>query len=73
VDASFVYVTDVRAASGKLVGIDLPAKLQPPVVYGAAVVKGAAHPDEAQEFIEGLLSGDGRQALEQAGFGPPGS
>jgi molybdate transport system substrate-binding protein len=73
VDAGFVYVTDVRAASGKLVGIDLPAKLQPTVVYGAAVVKGAPHQDEAREFIQGLLSGDGRQALEQAGFGPPGS
>jgi molybdate transport system substrate-binding protein len=72
VDAGFVYVTDVRAASGKLVGIALPAKLQPTVTYGAAVVKGAAHPSEAEEFIQGLLSGDGRQALVEAGFRPPG-
>jgi molybdate transport system substrate-binding protein len=73
VDAGFVYVTDVRAASGKIAAIELPAKLQPTVVYGAAVVKGAAHTSEAQEFIQGLLSGEGRRALDEAGFGPPGS
>lgn len=71
VDAGFVYVTDVRGSSGKLVGIEIPASLQPTVVYGASVVNGAAHPSQAQEFIDGLLHGAGRQALAEAGFGPP--
>jgi len=71
VDAGFVYVTDVVATDGELEAIELPAKLQPDVAYGAAVVTGAEDPDGAQSFIDGLLEGDGAQALEAAGFGPP--
>ena len=32
---------------------------------------GAANPEGAQSFIDGLLAGDGATALEDAGFGPP--
>jgi molybdate transport system substrate-binding protein len=71
VDAGFVYVTDVTATKGKLEAIDLPARLQPEAAYGAAVVEGAAHPDAAKRFIDGLLSGDGARALRDAGFEPP--
>ena len=35
--------------------IELPARLQPLVVYGAAVVKGTDHRSEAQAFVDGLL------------------
>jgi molybdate transport system substrate-binding protein len=71
VDAGFVYVTDVRAAAGELRAIDLPADLQPQVSYGVAVVKGAKHPEQAKRFIDGLMSGAGRKALDAAGFLPP--
>ena len=71
VDAGFVYITDVVATDGALKAIDLPANLQPDVAYGAAVVDGAANPDGAQAFIDGLLEGDGAAALKDAGFGPP--
>jgi molybdate transport system substrate-binding protein len=71
VDAGFVYVSDVRGAGGKLKAIELPAALQPQVAYGAAVVKGAKHPDEAQTFVSGLLTGAGAKALTDAGFEPP--
>jgi molybdate transport system substrate-binding protein len=71
VDAGFVYITDVDATDGKLRAIELPASLQPRVSYGIAVVKGAKHPKQAQEFIDGLLHGAGRQALKAAGFEPP--
>ena len=71
VDAGFVYITDVVATDGALQSIDLPKDLQPDVAYGAAVVEGAANPDGAQSFIDGLLSGDGATALEDAGFKPP--
>jgi molybdate transport system substrate-binding protein len=71
VDAGFVYITDVRAAEGKLKAIELPANLKPSVAYGVAVVKGAKHPKQARAFVEGLLSGRGRQALDRAGFLPP--
>jgi molybdate transport system substrate-binding protein len=71
VDAGFVYVTDVKAASGELRAIDLPAELQPQVSYGVAVVKGARHPEQARTFVAGLLDGAGRDALAAAGFLPP--
>ena len=71
VDAGFVYVTDVVATDGELEAIELPAELQPEVAYGVAVVEGAENPDGAQEFIGGLLEGDGAEALTEAGFLPP--
>ena len=71
VDAGFLYMTDVRAADGALKAIDLPASLQPEVAYGAAVVKGTAHAEQARKFVSGLLGGAGRRDLENAGFLPP--
>jgi molybdate transport system substrate-binding protein len=71
VDAGFVYVSDVRATDSKLAAIELPASLQPTVAYGIAVVKGTDHADTAQAFVDGLLDGDGRRALDAAGFEPP--
>ncbi len=71
VDAGFVYISDIRGTDGKLKAIELPKALQPSVAYGAAVVKGAKQPEQAKLFIDGLLSGEGAQALETAGFEPP--
>jgi molybdate transport system substrate-binding protein len=71
VDAGFVYITDVVATDGALEAIALSTGLQPDVAYGAAVVEGAANPKGARSFIDGLLSGAGARALEDAGFGPP--
>jgi molybdate transport system substrate-binding protein len=71
VDAGFVYITDVVATDGELEAIELPAKLEPRVAYGAAVVDGADNPEGAQQFIDGLLDGAGADALQDAGFGPP--
>lgn len=71
VDAGLVYVTDVQGSGGKLRAIELPERIQPSVAYAAAVVEGAEHPDEAQAFIDGLLSGGGAEALRAAGFEPP--
>src|SRR4051794_16292300 len=71
VDAGFVYVTDVQATEGKLKAVDLPTELKPQVAYGVAVVKGAKHPQQARQFVNGLLTGAGREALDRAGFLPP--
>ena len=69
VDAGFLYVTDVKASSGRLKAIDLPAALQPGVDYGVAIVKGAPHREAARAFVAGLLKGAGADALQAAGFG----
>jgi molybdate transport system substrate-binding protein len=71
VDAGFVYRSDVSASDGKLEGIELPARLRPDVAYAAAVVTDSPHRDEAAEFVDGLLSAEGRTALREAGFLPP--
>ncbi|HWT22490.1 MAG TPA: molybdate ABC transporter substrate-binding protein [Solirubrobacteraceae bacterium] len=71
VDAGFLYVSDVRATGGRLQAIDLPDELEPQVAYGVAVVKGAAQPEQARAFIDGLLDGAGARALRDAGFEPP--
>ncbi len=71
VDAGFVYVSDVRATDGKLKAIELPDSLQPAVAYGVAIVKGAKNEDAAKTFVDGLLDGAGKDALDAAGFEPP--
>jgi molybdate transport system substrate-binding protein len=71
VDAGFVYVSDVVAAGDALRAIELDRRLQPQVAYAAAVVEGADNPAGARAFIDGLLSGEGAEALRRAGFGPP--
>ncbi len=70
-DAGFLYATDVAGAGDRLRSIELPERLRPRVTYGAAVVKGAKEPEAARAFIEGLLSGPGRGALQRAGFTSP--
>ena len=70
-DAGFVYVTDVKAAGGRLEAIELPTNLRPSVAYAAAVVKGSEEPALAADFIEGLLDGEGLAAMRAAGFEPP--
>jgi molybdate transport system substrate-binding protein len=71
VDAGFLYITDVKATNGRLRAIELPAKLQPAVAYGVAIVKGASNHGAAEDFVDGLLNGDGAAALAKAGFEPP--
>ena len=70
-DAGLLYRTDVVATNGRLKAIELPARLQPQVAYGVAVVKGAEHRAAAQAFVAGLLDGAGAAALTKAGFEPP--
>jgi molybdate transport system substrate-binding protein len=65
VDAGFAYATDVRAAE-ELRAIDLPVPVE--ATYAAAVVLGSEHAAEAREFVRGLVSGEGRRALDEAGF-----
>lgn len=70
-DAGFVYATDVRASSSRLLAIPLPARSQPTVRYEIAVVKGTKNRAGALELIADLLGEDGRRELKRAGFGLP--
>jgi len=70
-DAGFVYATDVRAASSRLLAIPLPARSQPTIRHEIAVVKGSKNREAALELVADLLSMDGRRELKRAGFGLP--
>ena len=70
-DAGFVYVTDARAAGDMVDTIAIPARLQPEVAYGGAVVAGSGDPAAASEFLNGLIEGEGAADLRRAGFVPP--
>ncbi len=70
-DAGFVYATDVEAAGEDLRTVPLPARLEPDVAYGVAVVAGTPHADLARRFVAGLLRGRGAAELRTAGFLPP--
>jgi molybdate transport system substrate-binding protein len=68
-DAGFVYVTDVKAASGELKAVELPAELDPHVTYAGGVPSEANAPELGRAFVDGLRSGPCADALEEAGFG----
>lgn len=71
IDAGFLYATDVAATAGKLKALPIPTNLKPKVSYKIAIVKGTSHAKQAQAFIDGLVSGDGRKDLLAAGFLAP--
>lgn len=69
-DAGFVYVTDEKGAEG-LEPVELEPQLQPDVEYGVAVVKSSGDKQAAEEFVAGLIEGEGQEDLREAGFLPP--
>lgn len=70
-DAAIVYSTDVAAAADEIRAIPLPERLQPEIVYAAAVVSESSAPELAEAFIDGLINGEGAESLREAGFLPP--
>jgi molybdate transport system substrate-binding protein len=70
-DAGFVYVTDYNAAQEDLEAFELPEDAQAEVEYPIAVVSNTENREAAEAFVELVLGEDGRQALENAGFGVP--
>jgi molybdate transport system substrate-binding protein len=68
-DAGFVYYTDSVAGGDDVQAIELPA--QPLVEYPIGIVTDTENLEAAETFVELVLSEEGRQALEDAGFGVP--
>ena len=67
-DAGFVYATDAAVAADDVTVIELPEGSQPPIEYQIAVVSASENKEAAQAFVDEILSPDGQQALEDAGF-----
>lgn len=70
-DAGFVYITDAKAAAGKVKVVRLPPKAKPGAQDYIAVVTSAKHRAAAKAFVSSVLSGSGQAKLRAAGFGAP--
>lgn len=68
VDAGIVYVTDVNAAGDKVVGVDIPAAVNASTDYPIAALDDN---DLAREWVELVLSDEGRAVLDTHGFTTP--
>lgn len=68
VDAGLVYSSDAVAAGDAVVAVEVPEAADATTTYAVAVLEQAAHPDLAQEWVDLLLSDEGRQVLHDAGF-----
>jgi molybdate transport system substrate-binding protein len=69
-DAALVYRTDVKAAAGAVDGVDFPEAAKAVNNYLIAAFSGTAHFVLAREFIDLVLSDEGRRVLSAAGFTP---
>jgi molybdate transport system substrate-binding protein len=73
-DAGLVYATDVKSARGKVSGIPFPEARKAVVAYPIAALDNSRQQELAAEFISLVLSKEGQQTLQAAGFGaPPGA
>jgi len=70
-DAGLVYATDVRAADGRVVGIDLPAGIDAGTELAIAVVAGTGRRALAEAFVGFVVGDQGQAVLRAHGFGPP--
>lgn len=70
-DAGFVYITDAKAAAGKVAVIHLPAAAKPRAKDFIAVVKAGKDQAGARAFMAEVLSSTGQAKLRAAGFGKP--
>jgi molybdate transport system substrate-binding protein len=70
-DAALVYRTDVKAAAGKVSGIDFPEAAKAINDYPIATLAKAPQSTLAAQFVQLVLSDQGRTALTRAGFESP--
>ncbi|WP_225827906.1 molybdate ABC transporter substrate-binding protein [Streptomyces naphthomycinicus] len=70
-DAAVVYKTDVKAAGGKVEGVEFPESAQAVNDYPIALLKNSGSTAAAKAFIELVRSAEGQKVLSGAGFLKP--
>jgi molybdate transport system substrate-binding protein len=70
-DAGFVYITDAKAANGRVAVVRLPSQAQPETQDFITVIKAGAHQAAAKALVASVLSASGQAKLKAAGFGKP--
>ena len=69
VDAGMVFLTDaISGRKGLKIAAEAPASSHKPVVYTAAVIKGAKNEALARDFVSLVTSADGKAVLRKDGF-----
>lgn len=68
VDAGMVYVTDVRSAGSKVVGVKIPDAINASTTYPIAVVTKSQNQPLAQAWVAYVLSAAGQKVLTADGF-----
>ncbi|WP_425472852.1 molybdate ABC transporter substrate-binding protein [Streptomyces botrytidirepellens] len=71
VDASVVYTTDVKAAGGKVEGVEFPESKKAINDYPIAPLKSGPNAGAASAFIDLVKSPQGQKVLTKAGFLKP--
>ncbi|MGY1623665.1 molybdate ABC transporter substrate-binding protein [Geodermatophilus sp. SYSU D00965] len=71
VDAALVYTTDVTAAGDAVEGLDFPEAEDAVNDYPIVTLADAPNPAAAAAFVDLVQSGEGQQALADAGFRTP--
>jgi molybdate transport system substrate-binding protein len=70
-DAGIVYTSDITGdGAGSMGRIDIPDELNTIATYPIAVVGDTAYPQQAQAFVDYLLSPAGQEVLAKYGFLP---
>lgn len=70
-DAGLVYVTDVKGAGSKVVGVPFPEAKQAVNTYPIAALAASTHQNLAQQFVDLVTGADGQRVLAAAGFAKP--
>src|SRR3981081_4023047 len=70
-DAGIVFVTDVKSAGARVVGVDIPEQHQVLARYPIAVVRESKNPGLARAYVDFLLSDEGQKLLAEFGFSKP--
>ena len=66
------FTSELAPNKGVKVAGTLPAAIQLPTIYSAAVAAASGHGDAARSFLRTLAGGEGRTALTKAGLEPLG-
>lgn len=70
-DAGITYVTDVVAAEGLVVGIEIPREANIVAEYPIVTLANASNPEAAAAFVSFVLSEQGKTILDEYGFSAP--
>jgi|KBSSwiStaDraftv2_1062776.scaffolds.fasta_scaffold00835_23 molybdate transport system substrate-binding protein len=71
VDAGIVYVTDVIADGGRVVGVEIPDDINSTTKYPLATIKETKNPALAKAWVDYVSGPAGRAELSEAGFAAP--